>query len=34
MSLFGFVRVGMKREGIETKIKEEKLRECEENNGK
>ena len=30
MSLFGFIRVGMKNEGIEAKIKEEKLRECEE----
>jgi hypothetical protein len=34
MSLFGFVRVGMKREGIETKIQEEKLKECEEDKGK
>ncbi|MDQ2719918.1 MAG: hypothetical protein M3Z26_09210 [Bacteroidota bacterium] len=30
MSLFGFVRVGMKKENIESKIKEEELKECEE----
>lgn len=29
MSLFGFVRVGMKKERIETKIKEAELQECE-----
>jgi len=31
MSLFGFIRVGMKSEKIESKIKEVKLKECEEN---
>ena len=31
MSLFGFIRVGMKSERIESKIKEVKLKECEEN---
>src|SRR6185312_1823340 len=30
MSLFGFIRVGMKSERIESKIKEVKLKECEE----
>ncbi|MEJ7627084.1 MAG: hypothetical protein WKF35_09485 [Ferruginibacter sp.] len=30
MSLFGFVRVGMKKEKIESEIKEEELEECEE----
>lgn len=28
MSLFGFLRVGMKKEGVEAKIKEEELEEC------
>ena len=28
MSLFGFLRVGMKKEGVEAKIKEEELKEC------
>ncbi len=31
MSLFGFIRVGMKKEKIETKIKEAELQECEDN---
>jgi hypothetical protein len=31
MSLFGFIRVGMKVERIEAQIKEEELKECEEN---
>lgn len=31
MSLFGFIRVGMKKEKIEAKIKEAELEECEEN---
>lgn len=31
MSLFGFIRVGMKKERIEAKIKEAKLEECEDN---
>lgn len=30
MSLFGFIRVGMKSERIETKLKEVELKECEE----
>jgi hypothetical protein len=30
MSLFGFIRVGMKTERIESKIKEVELKECEE----
>ena len=30
MSLFGFLRVGMKKEGVEAKIKEEELKECRE----
>ncbi|MEP6948799.1 MAG: hypothetical protein ABI863_05980 [Ginsengibacter sp.] len=30
MSLFGFIRVGMKKEGIEAKIREEELQKCEE----
>jgi hypothetical protein len=30
MSLIGFVRVGMKREKIEAKIKEAEAKECEE----
>lgn len=30
MSLFGFVRVGMKKEGVEAKIKEVELEECKE----
>lgn len=30
MSLFGFIRVGMKREKMEAKIKEAEARECEE----
>ena len=30
MSLFGFIRVGMKKEGVEAKIKEVELKECEE----
>lgn len=30
MSLFGFLRVGMKKEGVEAKIKEAELEECEE----
>jgi len=34
MSLFGFVRVGMKKEKIEAKIKEVELQECEENKEK
>jgi len=34
MSLFGFVRVGMKKGKIETKIKEVELQECEENKEK
>ncbi|MEP7144453.1 MAG: hypothetical protein ABI707_16325 [Ferruginibacter sp.] len=33
MSLFGRVRVGMKREGVEAKIKEVELKECEEDTG-
>ena len=28
MSLFGFLRVGMKKEGVEAKIKEAELKEC------
>ncbi len=32
MSLFGFIRVGMKSERIESKIKEVELKECEEKN--
>lgn len=31
MSVFGFIRVGMKKEGIETKLKQEELKECEKN---
>jgi len=31
MSLFGFIRVGMKKERIEAKIKEVELNECEDN---
>jgi len=34
MSLFGFVRVGMKKERIETKIKEVELQECEDEKSK
>ena len=30
MSLFGFIRVGMKKEGVEAKIKEIELNECKE----
>ncbi len=30
MSVFGFIRVGMKKEGVEAKIKEVELRECKE----
>ena len=30
MSLFGFLRVGMKKEGMEAKIKEVELEECKE----
>ena len=30
MSLFGFIRVGMKKEGFEAKIKEVEYKECEE----
>jgi hypothetical protein len=30
MSLFGFIRVGMKKEKLEAEIKEEELEECEE----
>ncbi len=30
MSLFGFIRVGMKKENMEAKIKEVELKECEE----
>ncbi|MEO6819549.1 MAG: hypothetical protein ABI266_03165 [Ginsengibacter sp.] len=33
MSLFGFIRVGMKSERIEAKLKEVELKECEENLG-
>ena len=33
MSLFGLVRIGMKREGIEAKIKEVEWKECEEDKG-
>ena len=33
MSLFGFLRVGMKKEGVEAKIKEEELKECREEEG-
>lgn len=33
MSLFGFLRVGMKKEGVEAKIKEVELKESEENEG-
>lgn len=33
MSLFGFLRVGMKKEGVEAKIKEVELKESEENAG-
>ena len=31
MSLFGFIRVGMKKEDIEAKLKQEELEECEKN---
>ena len=34
MSLFGFIRVGMKKEKMEAKIKEIELKECEEDKGK
>ena len=34
MSLFGIVRVGMKKEKIETKLKEVELEKCEEDKGK
>jgi hypothetical protein len=34
MSLFGLIRVGMKKEGIEAKIKEVEWQECEEDKGK
>ena len=34
MSLFGLVRVGMKKEGIEAKIKEVEWKECEEDKEK
>ena len=34
MSLFGIVRVGMKKENIETKIKEAELKECEDDKTK
>ena len=34
MSLFGIVRVGMKKEKIETKIKEAELKECEDDKTK
>jgi hypothetical protein len=34
MSLFGFVRVGMKKEKIEAKIKEVELENCEDGDGK
>ena len=34
MSLFGLVRVGMKKEGIEAKIKEVEWQECEDDKGK
>ena len=34
MSLFGFIRVGMKVENIEAKIKEVELRDCEDDNHK
>ena len=33
MSLFGLVRIGMKKEGIEAKIKEVEWKECEEDKG-
>jgi len=33
MSLFGFVRVGMKKERIEAKIKEVELEKCDDNTG-
>jgi hypothetical protein len=33
MSLFGLIRVGMKKEGIEAKIKEVEWKECEEDKG-
>jgi len=34
MSLYGFIRVGMKSEKIEANIKEEQFKECKENNEK
>jgi hypothetical protein len=34
MSLFGFIRVGMKREGFEAKIKEVEYEECEDDKDK
>lgn len=34
MSLFGFLRVGMKKEGVEAKIKEVELEECREDEKK
>ena len=34
MSLFGFIRVGMKKENLEAKIKEVEARECEDNGTK
>mgnify|MGYP001797501091 CR=1 FL=1 len=34
MSLDGFIRVGMKKEGVEAKIKEEELKACEDDKGK
>ncbi len=34
MSLFGFIRVGMKVENIDAKLKEEELRDCEEDKPK
>ncbi len=34
MSLFGFIRVGMKKEKLEAKIKEVEARECEDNGTK
>ncbi len=34
MSIFGFIRVGMKKEHIDAKIKEEELEKCEEKNNR
>ena len=34
MSLFGFIRVGLKKEGVEAKIKQVELEECEDDQGR